>query len=78
MSEERTRPSIKKGETIRCCMCHKEIYRARQDIPFMAPMASELLEFMDGTPVPFKAETACPNCWIRFRSISTETRQTII
>lgn len=71
-------PTIKKGEAIKCCLCNKEIYRARQDIPYMAPMASELLEFMDGSPVPFRSEKACPNCWVKFRSISTETHQTIL
>lgn len=69
---------IKKGETIRCCMCKKEIYRAREDIPFQADMKSSYLEFMDGKPVPHMAKMACPNCWIVFRSISTETRETIL
>jgi len=68
---------IKKGETISCCMCSKEIYRAREDIPPMAPMKSSYLEFMNGEPVPMHAKQVCPNCWIMFRSISTETRQTI-
>jgi hypothetical protein len=69
---------IRKGETIECCMCHKEIYRAREDIPPKSPMSSSFLEFMNGEPVPKHAKQACPNCWIMFRSISTETRQTII
>ena len=69
---------IKQGETIKCCMCCKEIFRAREDIPFGAEMKSSYLEFMDGTPLPHMAVKACPNCWIKFRSISTETRQTIV
>lgn len=69
---------IRKGETIECCMCHVEIFRAREDIPPQAPLKSSYLEFMDGQPVPFQAKKACPNCWILFSSISTETRKTII
>jgi len=68
---------IKQGETISCCMCSKEIFRARKDIPFGADLKSDYLEFVDGKPVPFNSPTACPNCWVMFRSISTETRRTI-
>ena len=69
---------IKKGETISCEMCEKEIYRARVDIPYGATMKSDCLEFMDGTPLPYQAKMACPECWILYRSISTETRKTIL
>lgn len=68
---------IKQGETISCCMCSKEIFRARKDIPHGAPLMSEYLELMNGDPVPFQAPTACPNCWVLFKSISTETKKTI-
>jgi hypothetical protein len=69
---------IKEGETISCCMCKAEIYRARIDIPYGTALLSEYLELMDGTPVPKFSRTACSNCWIMFSSISTETRQTIL
>jgi hypothetical protein len=69
---------IKKGEAISCCMCHKEIFRAREDIPFGAQMKSTLLEFMDGEPVPYGSEMVCPNCWVEFWSISTVTKQTTV
>jgi len=69
---------IKKGEMISCCMCKKEIYRAKEDIRYAADLKSSYLEFIDGTPVPPNSKMACPNCWIVFCSISTNTRQTII
>jgi DNA-directed RNA polymerase subunit RPC12/RpoP len=75
--EEKEHSGIKQGETIRCKMCGVEIYKARVDIPYGAPLKSEYLELMDGKPVPFGAQMACPNCWVMFRSISTKTRQTI-
>jgi hypothetical protein len=69
---------IKKGDTIRCCMCKKEIYRAREDITFKAPLKSSYIEFIDGSPIPHHSEMSCPNCWIKFNSISTDTRETIL
>ena len=59
-------------------MCEKEIYRAREDIPPGSAMKSAFLEFMDGSPVPYQSKMACPECWIVFVSISTDTRETIL
>ena len=69
---------IKKGETISCSMCKKEIFRAREDIPFGAAMRSDQLEFMSGEPVPYHSKMACPECWIVFISISTMSKETIL
>jgi len=69
---------IKKGESISCCLCKKEIYRAREDIIENASMKSAYLESMDSSPLNKFSKMACPNCWVMFRSISTETKKTIL
>jgi hypothetical protein len=69
---------IKAGASIRCCMCKKIIFVAAEDIPHGAPMASRLLRKPDGEVVKKNAVKSCPECWIMFRSISTETAETII
>lgn len=69
---------IKKGDEIVCCMCKRVIYVAAADIPSGSPLRSKFLLFADGKPVPEHSPQACPECWILFRSISTETRETIL
>jgi predicted RNA-binding Zn-ribbon protein involved in translation (DUF1610 family) len=70
-------PVIKKGEAITCRACGEEIYKAAKDIPYMAPMASELLKYADGQPVEYAAALVCPSCGDRFDSISTERKETM-
>jgi hypothetical protein len=72
------RKGIKKGERITCIMCGVEIYEALKDIPYGSDLRSDSLKYVDGEPLEERAVKACPNCMLRFRSISTTTRRTII
>jgi len=71
-------PVLKEGTPIRCCMCGAIILVAATDIAWGSPLSSKYLKHPDGKPLEHGARKVCPECWIKYRSISTETAETIL